>query len=111
MAATKYMSLDNFKAAKKMLEHKIKNDISNEIENALEIPSEAIEEIGQEINDLVLDNEKEVQWLETLSEEHEEFETNLIELDSDVNNMRLFTFFSFLLNVIFFIVILMGGIF
>lgn len=108
MAATKYMSLDNFKTAKKMLEHKIKNDISNEIENALEIPSE---EIGQEINDLVLDNEKEVQWLETLSEEHEEFETNLIELDSDVNNMRLFTFFSFLLNVIFFIVILMGGIF
>lgn len=111
MAVTKYMSLDNFKTAKKMLEHKIKNDISNEIENALEIPSEAIEEIGQEINDLVLDNEKEVQWLETLSEEHEEFETNLIELDSDVNNMRLFTFFSFLLNVIFFIVILMGGIF
>lgn len=111
MAATKYMSLDNFKAAKKMLEHKIKNDISNEIENALEIPSEAIEEIGQEINDLVLDNEKEVHWLETLSEEHEEFETNLIELDSDVHNMRLFTFFSFLLNVIFFIVILMGGIF
>lgn len=107
----KYVSLDNFKQAKKLLESKIKDDISIEIENALEIPSEAIEEIGQEINDLVQDNEKEVQWLEKLAEEHEEFETGLIELDSDVHNMRLFTFFSFLLNVIFFIVILMGGIF
>lgn len=107
----KFVSLDNLKQAKKLLESKIKDDISIEIENALEIPSEAIEEIGQEINDLVQDNEKEVQWLEKLAEEHEEFETNLIELDSDVHNMRLFTFFSFLLNVIFFIVILMGGIF
>lgn len=107
----KYVSLDNLKQAKKLLESKVKDDISIEIENALEIPSEAIEEIGQEINDLVQDNEKEVQWLEKLAEEHEEFETNLIELDSDVHNMRLFTFFSFLLNVIFFIVILMGGIF
>ena len=107
----KYVSLDNLKQAKKLLESKVKDDISIEIENALEIPSEAIEEIGQEINDLVQDNEKEVQWLEKLAEEHDEFETNLIELDSDVHNMRLFTFFSFLLNVIFFIVILMGGIF
>ena len=107
----KYVSLDNLKQAKKLLESKVKDDISIEIENALEIPSEAIEEIGQEINDLVQDNEKEVQWLEKLAEEHEEFETSLIELDSDVHNMRLFTFFSFLLNVIFFIVILMGGIF
>ena len=111
MAVTKYISLDNFKAAKKLLEYKIKNDVSNEIENALEIPSEAIEEIGQEINDLVLDNEKEAQYLETFSEELEEFETNLIQFNSNVHNMRLFTFFSFLLNIIFFIVILMGGIF
>lgn len=111
MAITKYMSLDNFKQLKKSLECKINTTVKTEIDNALEIPSEAIEEIGQEINDLVQDNEKEVQWLEKLAEEHEEFETNLIELDSDVHNMRLFTFFSFLLNVIFFIVILMGGIF
>lgn len=107
----KYVSLDNLKQLKKSLECKTNTTVKTEIDTALEIPSEAIEEIGQEINDLVQDNEKEVQWLEKLAEEHEEFETGLIELDSDVHNMRLFTFFSFLLNVIFFIVILMGGIF
>lgn len=106
-----YVSLDNLKQLKKSLECKTNTIVKTEIDNTLEIPSEAIEEIGQEINDLVQDNEKEVQWLEKLAEEHEEFETSLIELDSDVHNMRLFTFFSFLLNVIFFIVILMGGIF
>lgn len=110
MAISKYLTPNNLKQFTKAFEYKLNNTIKTEIDNALEIPSEAIEEIGQGINDLMQDNDKEVQWLEQLEESHEEFENNLIELDSNVHNMRLFTFFSFLLNVIFFIIILMGGI-
>ena len=106
----KYLTEDTVKIFKEYFEKK-SSKLKSGLEEAIEIPAGAIEDIGREIDSLVQDNEKEVSWLTTLDEQHQEFETNLIELDSNVHNMRLFTFFSFVLNVIFFIVMVLGGLF
>jgi len=104
----KLITTETMKDFRKIFEQKILSEIDSKLEEAGEIPAEAIEDIGREINDLVETSEKEVSWLTSLDGQHQELETSLIELSLNVHNMRLFTFFSFLLNVIFFIAMLLG---
>lgn len=79
------------------------------VKESSEISSGAIEDIGCEINDIVQDIEIQGDRLDNIKKSQDELENNLIMVDSSVHSMRLFTFFSFLLNVIMFITIVIGG--
>lgn len=108
---TKYVTPESLNEIQKKIKREMLDKMSSIVEETSEISGGAIEDIGCEINDNAQIIEAQRDRLNDLENFQDEFENNLIMIDSNIRNMRFFTFFSFLLNIIMFIIIVIGGLF